>query len=92
MDLCKSSPLGRLNLSDWQKGLIVAMIMAPLTIIYESVQQGSLVFNWKAILAAALGGGLSYLIKNLATGGNGQLLTNEPAPLDLPPKNQPAKP
>ena len=72
------SKLGTLKLNDWWKGLIVAAIMAPLTIIYQSVSAGSLVFDWKAILGAAITGAAAYLIKNLGTGENGKLLTNAP--------------
>jgi len=70
--------LGTIKLSDWSRGLVVAIIMAPLTIIYQSVNAGTLVFDWKAILVAALGGGIAYLLKNLSTGENGKLLTNKP--------------
>jgi hypothetical protein len=62
--------------TDWARGLIVAIITAPLTIIYESVSKGALVFDWKAIVAAAITGGIAYLLKNLATGAKGTLLTN----------------
>jgi hypothetical protein len=37
----------------------------------------SLVFDWRAILGAALAGGIGYLIKNLATGQSGKLLSNK---------------
>ncbi len=70
--------LGTIKLSDWQRGLVIAIIMTPLTIIYQSVSAGTLVFDWKAILAAALGGGIAYLLKNLGTGEGGKLLTNKP--------------
>ncbi len=63
--------------TDWARGLIVAIITAPLTIIYESVSKGALVFNWNAIIAAAITGGIAYLLKNLATGAKGTLLTNK---------------
>lgn len=62
--------------TDWARGLIVAIITAPLTIIYESVSKGALTFDWKAIIAAAITGAIAYLLKNLATGAKGTLLTN----------------
>lgn len=73
-------PLGTLKISDWWKGLIVALIVAPLTIIYESLMATpvTLVFNWKAIIGACLAGGIAYLLKNLGTGSEGQMLTNAP--------------
>jgi hypothetical protein len=69
--------LGKLCKNDWVKGLVVAIITAPLTIIYQSVEAGSLVINWKVIIAAALTGGIAYLLKNLGTGTGGKLLTND---------------
>ncbi len=72
------SKLGTLKLSDWWRGLIVAAITAPLTIIYQSVAAGALVIDRKAIIAAALTGAIAYLLKNLGTGENGKLLTNAP--------------
>ncbi len=69
--------LGTIKLSDWSRGLIIAIIMAPLTIIYQSVSAGTLVFDWKAIVAAAMTGGVAYLLKNLGTGSGGKLLTNK---------------
>ena len=69
--------LGTIKLSDWHRGLIVAILSTPIAIIYQSIQAGSLVFDWKAIIMAALSGGLGYIIKNLATGINGNILTNK---------------
>ena len=69
--------LGNIKISDWWRGLIVAIIMVPLTIIYDSVILGGLTFDWKKIVAAAIAGGVAYIIKNLATGANGNLLTNK---------------
>ena len=71
--------LGSLCKSDFGKGLIVAVVSAPLTILYQSLTATpvTLVFDWRAILGAALAGGVGYLLKNLGTGTNGKLLTNK---------------
>lgn len=69
--------LGKIQITDWWRGLIVAIIAVPLTIIYDSATTGSLVFDWKKIVAAAIVGGIAYIVKNLATGANGNLLTNK---------------
>lgn len=69
--------LWRVKLSDWERAFVVAIITAPLTIILQSVNAGSLVVNWKTILAAALSGGIAYILKNLGTGQNGNMLTNK---------------
>jgi len=71
--------LWTLKLGDWERGLIIAVLTTPLTIIYQSLMQTpvTLVFDWKAILGAALAGGIAYILKNLGTGANGKLLTNK---------------
>ncbi len=71
------SRLGTVKLSDWWRGLIVAVATSPLTIIYESVSAGKLEFNWKSIILTGMAGGIAYLLKNIATGQNGNLLTNK---------------
>lgn len=69
--------LWTVKMSDWERAFVVAIITAPLTIILQSVNAGSLVVNWKTILAAALSGGIAYILKNLGTGQNGNMLTNK---------------
>lgn len=69
--------LWTVKLGDWGRALIIAIITAPLTIILQSVNAGSLVINWKTVLAAALTGGIAYILKNLGTGAGGNLLTNK---------------
>jgi hypothetical protein len=73
------SALFGLHLNDWGRGLLIAILTTPLTIIYESVTATpmQLVFDWKTILGGALAGGIGYVIKNLGTGAGGKLLTNK---------------
>ena len=71
--------------SDWVKGLIVAVLTTPLTIIYQSTSAGTLVLDWKAIIAAAMTGGIAYLLKNFSTGENGKILTDKPRKEDALP-------
>lgn len=54
-----------INWSDFIKGAIVSAITLPITIILESLNAGSLTFDWKHIGAVALAGFLSYVLKNL---------------------------
>lgn len=63
----KSSPLYSLNKQDLLKGLLMAVLTPAVFIIEQSVNAGSLVFDWKTILMASLGGGISYIIKNFFT-------------------------
>lgn len=53
-----------LNLSDWVRGLIVAVVTGPITILLDSLNEGSLTFDWKKIGTVALAAGLSYVVKN----------------------------
>lgn len=54
-----------LNLSDWWKGLIMAVVAPIIQIILASIDAGTLTFNWSAILKTALAAGLAYILKNL---------------------------
>lgn len=59
-----SSKQFTLNLNDFWKGLIMAVLTPVVTIVYQSIEAGSLTFNWKAILMAAVAGFMGYLMKN----------------------------
>jgi ABC-type uncharacterized transport system permease subunit len=50
----------------------------PLTIIYDSISNGTFSFDWKKILSGAIIGGVAYILKNFGTGINGNILTNSP--------------
>lgn len=56
-----------LNLSDWWKGLIMAVLTPVFAIILDSLNAGQLQFNWKIIGGAALAGLVAYLAKNFFT-------------------------
>jgi len=63
----KTSNMFSLNLSDLAKGLIVAAGGAAIVAIQNSLQAGSLSFNWETIGLTALAAGISYLAKNFFT-------------------------
>ena len=67
----------KLNINDFLKGLIVAILTAVFTVIYNTVQAGSLTFDWKAILTAAILAALGYLSKNLITNSNNEIAKPE---------------
>lgn len=66
-----------LNSKDFLKGLVIAVLTAVITIIYTSVQAGSLDFDWKAIGVTALSSALAYIMKNLFTNNSDQLLKKD---------------
>ena len=63
----QTSSLFSLDFKDLGKGLLVAVGGAVIAAIENSLQAGSLSFNWKAIGSVALAAGLSYLAKNFFT-------------------------
>lgn len=56
-----------LNVSDLWKGLIVSVLSSVITIITNTLAEGSLTFNWKLIGITALSTGLAYIVKNFLT-------------------------
>lgn len=60
-----TSEQGKLNFRDFIKGLIVAVLTPAFTIAIDSLNEGSLTFNWAKIGATAGAAMLAYLLKNL---------------------------
>lgn len=72
-----NSPFLNINLNDLGKGLILAVLTSVLTVIYTTVQAGSLSFDWNLIATTALTSALGYLLKNLLTNSKGQTFQKE---------------
>lgn len=66
-----------LNTTDFLKGLVLAVLTSVLTIVYTSLQSGSLVFDWKAIATTALTSAIGYITKNLLTNSKEQFLIKD---------------
>ena len=66
-----------LNTNDFIKGLVMAVLSTVITIVYQTVQAGSLVFDWKSIGTMALTTALAYIMKNLFTNSTGSLFAAE---------------
>ena len=66
------SKLFSLNLNDWLKGLVVAIISAVLTLLIQQLQTGNI--DWKDVAGVGAIAGMSYILKNLATSDEGKLL------------------
>jgi hypothetical protein len=74
------SKLFSIGSSDIVKGLAVTVISMVLTMAGKSIDAG--VFpttwaDWKVILLASVGAGVSYLLKNFLTNSNDQLLKKD---------------
>ena len=74
-----SSTYLSLNKKDFIKGLVVAVLTAVISVIYTSIESGSLEFNVKSIVIAALSAALAYIMKNALTNSNDQFLKKEKA-------------
>jgi bacteriorhodopsin len=66
-----------LNSGDFIKGLIMAVLTSVITVVYQTVEAGSLTFDWKAIGTMALTSALAYIMKNLFTNSTGKLFGKE---------------
>ena len=74
------SKLFRLNATDYLKGLLMVVLTAFVTGLYELLQSGVFSFDWvtfKPIVMTALAAGLSYLIKNFLTNSQGKFAKRE---------------
>lgn len=66
-----------LNSTDFIKGLVMAVLSTVITIVYQTVEAGSLTFDWKSIGTMALTAALAYIMKNLFTNSTGNLFATE---------------
>ena len=66
-----------LNTTDFLKGLIMAVLSSVITVVYQTVEAGSLVFDWTAIGTMALTTALAYIMKNLFTNSAGKFFGKE---------------
>ncbi|MCP3686766.1 MAG: hypothetical protein GY861_29355 [bacterium] len=72
------SKLITLNIKDFVKSLLVAVISAVLSFAYTAIQAGTLFpINWEQIGTISLGAMLAYLLKNLSTNSDGKVLKKE---------------
>jgi multisubunit Na+/H+ antiporter MnhB subunit len=68
-----------LNAKDFIKGLIVALITAVIAFLYEWIAAGKPLdlSMLKTVGLVALSAGLAYILKNLGTNSQGQILKTE---------------
>jgi hypothetical protein len=71
-----SSPFMSLNWADLGKGILMAILTPIITIIYQTIQSGSLTFDFHSICIAAVSGFIAYITKNFFSGIS---LTTPPA-------------
>jgi hypothetical protein len=73
----KTSPFLSLNWEDFGKGLIVAVLSAVLIKLADMIGLGFGNINWNELLSIAATTGIAYLVKNMFTNSDGQMLQGE---------------
>ena len=73
-----------INWKDTLKGLLVAVGTSVIVIVQASLDAGSLQFNWKQIVMAALAAGIAYLAKNFFTPASVHTRVSDKKESDLP--------
>ena len=66
-----------LDTKDFIKGLLLSVFTSVISIVYTSVQSGSLVFDKKTIATTALTTALGYIMKNLLTNSEDKFMKSE---------------
>ena len=69
----------RLGKSDFWKGLVVAVLTAGVTGLSTAITNATdfASFNWQSVVLAAAGGFVGYILKNLLTNSDGEILKTE---------------
>lgn len=75
-----NSPFGKLNLRDLVNGVVVAFLTASLTGLIQALDSGVLpnLAELKTSALAGLVASLAYLLKNLMTNSQGQMVKTDP--------------
>jgi hypothetical protein len=71
------SQLFKINIEDLAKGLILSVLTSVVTVIYNTVNAGSLTFDWQNIGVTAITSALAYLLKNYLTNSKGEFASRE---------------
>jgi zinc transporter ZupT len=75
----KKSEFLKLKSQDFWKGLIVAVLTAAVTGLSTAITNAAdfASFNWQSVVLAAAGGFVAYILKNLFTNSEGEILKTE---------------
>ena len=72
----------KLNILDFLKGLLMAVLVPILIVIQTTFENGQLVLDWKLIVTTSLASGIGYLLKNLLSGKGSPIRMGAPNELD----------
>jgi len=65
------------NTQEFLKGLGYAVSSAVIAVVFKTIQEGSLSFDWSAIAIAALAAGLGYIQVKLLSNSEGKFMKKE---------------
>ena len=68
-----NTQIGDLSLKDWLKGLVMAVITAVLSLVYQLLTSSQAI-DYKQIGVVALTAALAYILKQLGTDEQGNIL------------------
>jgi hypothetical protein len=74
--MSKFTELWTVKLSDWERGLVIAVFTLPIGILLDWATIENYQINWRSMLKGAVMGFLAYIGKNFVTGKEGNILTN----------------
>lgn len=73
----KNSKLFRLNLNDFLKGLLVVVLTAIVSTLYQNFISVPPKIDWQMVLNNSILAGLGYILKQIGTNSRGNILTKE---------------
>lgn len=73
----KNSKLFKLNLNDFLKGLLVVVLTAIVSTLYQNFISVPPKIDWGMVLNNSIIAGLGYILKNLGTNSRGKVLAKE---------------
>jgi len=73
----KNSKLFNLNLNDFLKGLLVVVLTAILSTLYQNYISVPPVVDWQMVLNNSILAGLGYILKQIGTNSKGRILVKE---------------
>lgn len=77
----QNSEFLKLKKADFWKGLIVSVLTAAVTSLYNALLAATdfASFNWQSVVIASGAGFVGYILKNLFSNSDGEILKKEPA-------------
>lgn len=73
----KLSDYLKINLFDLTKGLVVASFTAIVVLISDTISAGTWTVNWTNVWQTAVAAAVAYLMKQLVTNNQGELLQKD---------------